>query len=435
MKNYYSLFFISVFFLWVSPMALGNSNFNKTNFILQNVSQTYDMSFDYRGGFDALDMSGFTGAKMVVNSDLGVFVAKVKAANLKNSRLVYVSDCSNSDKTVNVAQGVCGANVNYTLPTTTTPDAKMVLASGSIANNGFFPVGKTMVVYEERTLGDGTATTNPITTCSFNITVIDNEKPILKPGSDRNVDLEADCQITIPDLSGDVTDNCGATITQNPAIGSKVALAHNGTTTVTVTAKDAAGNTDIKVVTLTAKDVTQPVLTVNAVQDVNLDASCEITVPDVRGSATDNCTFTITQSPAIGSKVTLAHNGKIAVTVTAKDAAGNTDIKVVTLTAKDVTQPVLTVNAVQDVNLDASCEITVPDVRGSATDNCTFTITQSPAIGSKVALAHNGTTTVTVTAKDAAGNTDIKVVTLTAKDVTQPVLTVNAVQDVNLDAS
>ncbi|WP_211363086.1 LamG-like jellyroll fold domain-containing protein [Gelidibacter salicanalis] len=251
----------------------------------------------------------------------------------------------------------------------------------------------------------------------------------------QDVNLDASCEITVPDVRGFATDNCMFTITQSPAIGSKVALAHNGTTTVTVTAKDAAGNTDIKVVTLTAKDVTQPVLTVNAVQNVNLDASCEITVPDVRGSATDNCMFTITQSPSIGSKVALAHNGTTTVTVTAKDAAGNTDIKIVTLTAKDVTKPVLTVGGTQNVNLDASCGITVPDVRGSATDNCTFTITQSPAIGSKVALAHNGTTTVTVTAKDAAGNTDIKVVTLTAKDVTQPVLTVNAVQDVNLDAS
>jgi len=44
------------------------------------------------------------------------------------------------------------------------------------------------------------------------------------------------------------------------------------------------------------------------------------------------------------------------------DAAGLTDVEVVTLTAKDVTAPVLTAGSNQNVNLDANCQITVPDV-------------------------------------------------------------------------
>ncbi|TDU34337.1 putative secreted protein (Por secretion system target), partial [Gelidibacter sediminis] len=289
---------------------------------------------------------------------------------------------------------------------------------------------------------DGTTTVTVTATDSAGNTDIKNvvltakdvTAPVLTADSNQAVNLDADCEITVPDVMGSATDNCTVTITQSPAVGSKVSLVHDGTTTVTVTATDAAGNTDVKNVVLTAKDVTNPVLTVASDDDVYLDAGCEITVPDVMGSATDNCTVTITQSPAVGSKVSLVHDGTTTVTVTATDAAGNTDVKNVVLTAKDVTAPVLTADSNQAVNLDADCEITVPDVMGSATDNCTVTITQSPAVGSKVSLVHDGTTTVTVTATDAAGNTDVKNVVLTAKDVTAPVLTADSNQAVNLDA-
>ncbi len=268
----------------------------------------------------------------------------------------------------------------------------------------------------------------------------DNIAPVLTAEADQDVNLDADCSVTVPDLTdgSSATDNCTVSITQLPLAGAVVSSAHNGTVEVTVTATDAAGNSDSKTVTLTAKDVTAPVLTAEADQDVNLDADCSVTVPDLTdgSSATDNCTVSITQLPLAGAVVSSAHNGTVEITVTATDAAGNSDSKTVTLTAKDVTAPVLTAEADQDVNLDADCSVTVPDLTdgSSATDNCTVSITQLPLAGAVVSSAHNGTVEVTVTATDAAGNSDSKTVTLTAKDVTAPVLTAEADQDVNLDA-
>src|SRR4029078_3764778 len=226
-------------------------------------------------------------------------------------------------------------------------------------------------------------------------------------------------------------------ITQSPAVGATVSSSHNGTINVTVTATDAAGLTNVKTVVLTAKDITPPVLTPAANQNVNLNGSCSATVPDVRGTATDNCAGTIiTQSPAVGATVSSSHNGTINVTVTATDAAGLTNVKTVVLTAKDITPPVLTPAANQNVNLNGSCSATIPDVRGTAIDNCPGTvITQSPAVGATVSSSHNGTINVTVTATDAAGLTDVKTVVLTAKDITPPVLTPAANQNVNLNGS
>ena len=271
------------------------------------------------------------------------------------------------------------------------------------------------------------------------LTAKDVTAPELTAEADQDVNVDENCSVTIPDLvdGSTATDNCTYEITQFPLAGTVVASSHNGTIAVTVTATDAAGNTDDAIVTLTAKDVTAPVLTAEADQDVNVDENCSVTIPDlVDGStATDNCTYTITQSPAAGDVVSSEHNGTIAVTVTATDAAGNKDESVVTLTAKDVTAPELTAEADQDVNVDENCSVTIPDlVDGStATDNCTYTITQSPAAGDVVSSEHNGTIAVTVTATDAAGNKDESVVTLTAKDVTAPELTAEADQDVNVD--
>jgi large repetitive protein len=194
---------------------------------------------------------------------------------------------------------------------------------------------------------------------------------------------------------------------------------------VLVTATDIANNDAIHIVTLTAKDVTPPVLTAAANQNVNLDAGCSITVPNVTGSATDNCTgVTITQSPIAGTTVSAVHDGTYSVTVTATDLAGLTATSVVVITAKDVTAPVLTAAANQDVTLDGGCMITVPNVTGSASDNCSgTTITQSPMATSTLAAVHNGTYSVTVTATDLGGNTATSIVVLTAKDQTAPTIT------------
>src|SRR5690606_10575446 len=95
-------------------------------------------------------------------------------------------------------------------------------------------------------------------------------------------------------------------------------------------------------VVLTAQDLSAPVLTAADDQDVTLGANCTIVIPDVRGTATDNCKgTTITQSPAVGAEVEAVDGKTIAVTVTATDAAGNTDVETVTLTAQDVTAPTI----------------------------------------------------------------------------------------------
>ncbi|BDD05127.1 HYR domain-containing protein [Aureibacter tunicatorum] len=278
---------------------------------------------------------------------------------------------------------------------------------------------------------------------TVNVTA-DNTDPVITvcASTPSNLSANINCQAICPDLTGQVTatDNCTAspTITQSPAAGSTLGL---GTTTITLTATDASGNTATCQVNQTVVDNTDPVITVCASTPANLSANinCQAVCPDLTGqvTATDNCTGspTITQSPAAGSTLGL---GTTTITLTATDGSGNTTTCQVNQTVVDDTDPVITVCASTPSNLSANsnCQAVCPDLTGqiTATDNCTLSpaITQSPAAGSTLGL---GTTTITLTATDGSGNTTTCQVNQTVVDDTDPVITVCASTPSNLSAN
>src|SRR5207247_2280690 len=94
-----------------------------------------------------------------------------------------------------------------------------------------------------------------------------------------------------------------------------------GTSTVTMTARDAAGNTTTAAFRVTVVDTTAPVLVVPA--DITVEAtSAAGAVVSFAATATDAVsTPTITYSQAPGTTFVL---GTSTVTMTARDAAGNT---------------------------------------------------------------------------------------------------------------
>src|SRR6185369_15243163 len=106
----------------------------------------------------------------------------------------------------------------------------------------------------------------------------------------------------------------------------------------------------------------------------------------------------------------------------ATDAAGNSSTCSMALTVDDSTPPTLSCFPLAILPADANCQAEVPNLipRASAADNCTaLTVTQSPAAGTLVGL---GSTTITVTAIDAAGNSNMCSTLLRVIDITPPVL-------------
>jgi hypothetical protein len=269
---------------------------------------------------------------------------------------------------------------------------------------------------------------NVTTTGSTSLGLDATPPSITCPAAPAPIAANASCQAAVPDLvSGAIaSDNCGGavTITQSPSAGTLVEL---GSTTVTLTAQDVAGNAADCPVEIVVIDTTPPSITCPATPaPIAATANCQAAVPNlVNGTtATDNCAgaVTITQIPTAGTLVGL---GNRLVTLVAKDAANNTRTCTVTITVVDTTPPTIscpTTPAPIPVG-PTGCQAAVPNLVSGATasDNCGaggVTITQNPTAGTLVGL---GNTSVTLTAKDAANNTATCTVTVTVTN-TAPVI-------------
>lgn len=273
--------------------------------------------------------------------------------------------------------------------------------------------------------------------CTFNVTVNDVTPPTITCPANQAGTVNASCQFALLNYTGMAVaaDNCGApTVTQSPAAGTNVGV---GTTVVTLTATDAAGLTATCTFNVVVTDVTAPTITCPANQTLNVNASCNASLPSYVGMAitADNCgVATVTQAPAVGT-VLNGHGTVQVVTLTVTDVNGLTSSCNFNVTLQDVTPPTVTCPANQTAVANASCQFTMIDYTGMVTtsDNCVgaVTVTQSPASGTLV----SGTQTVTMTATDAAGNTATCTFQVVVTDNTPPVITCPGNQTGNVNAS
>ncbi len=318
-----------------------------------------------------------------------------------------------TDFSVNVDPGTCGAVVTYTMPTTNLSGGSMVLTS-ALGIGDTFPDGPTTVTYEER--DSGNTATGQI--CNFVVTVLDNEAPVLTPGIDRNVNLDASCEITIPNVLGTATDNCDvASITQNPIAGFVISAVHNQTINVTVTATDDSGNTDVETVVLTAIDVINPITPTLA----NLTGECSVTA--TAPTTTDACSGTITGTTT--DPLTYNTQGTYIIVWNFDDGNGNISTQTQNVVIDDLTAP--TPDVATLANVTAQCEVTslTPP---TATDNCGGTVTVTN--DATLPISTQGTTVVTWTYDDGNGNTSTQTQNVIIDDITAPTPDVATLADV-----
>ena len=273
-----------------------------------------------------------------------------------------------------------------------------------------YPIGTTTVNYYAQ---DGYSNRS---TGSFTITVRDTIAPVLTVPANQTVEATSTAGAAANYAAATATDAVGVTsLTSSAASGSTFAI---GLNTVTVTAKDAAGHTTTGSFTITVQDTIAPALTVPANQTLEATSAAGATAT-FAASASDAVGVTsLTYSAASGSTFAI---GTTTVTVTAKDAAGHTTTGSFTVTVADTIAPVITVPVVAATEATSALGAIVNYAVATATDAVGLTsLTYSKASGTTFAI---GSTTVTVTAKDAAGNTSTKNFTVTVKDSTAPVIT------------
>jgi len=239
---------------------------------------------------------------------------------------------------VNNDPGICGAVVNYNTTVTGAPVPTLSYSfsgatTGSGAGNGsgsVLNVGETTVTVTATNIC-GTAT------CSFRVTVVDTQNPTITCPANIQANTDAGiCAGTVATPNPIRADNCavteltwtltGATTGSSPATGINnvgTRLFNKGTTSVTYTVKDAAGNTATCSYTVTVRDVEIPAITCSPNITATTPAGSCTAIVNYTITATDNCPGVTTQlvsGPASGSAFPL---GTTTVTWRAIDAATN----------------------------------------------------------------------------------------------------------------
>jgi len=333
-----------------------------------------------------------------------------------------VSDCP-TNITVSTDAGLCEAEVSWTVPTAT--DNCGVVTVDNTHNPGdIFPVGTTVVTY---TFTDGANPAN-VTICTFTVTVIDNEAPVIVdcPTDIVVVNDPGQCGANVTWTAPSATDNCGLTTwTSNFNSGDFFPV---GTTVVTYTAVDAQGNVTTCSFTVTVEDVELPTITCPADFEVTVSPStCAGLVNLPAPIVSDNCPDFVLTGPIISPDLGLISGGQwpvgvYTVSYIVTDASGNQDSCSYTVTVNDESAPIIvacpdniTVN-----NAPGLCGANVSWTVPSALDDCgvvSFTSTHNPGDFFSV-----GQHTVIYTAVDASGNVTICQFVITVIDNEAPVV-------------
>ncbi|WKK83315.2 HYR domain-containing protein [Marivirga arenosa] len=297
-----------------------------------------------------------------------------------------------------VAEGNCTAIATWPGVTASDNCDSNVDISSNINSGTSFILGTTAINYTA--IDDAGNVAN----ASFNVVVEDNTSPtVLSCPGDITVSADGDCSAVARWSLPTFDDNCDndLSITSNHNPGEAFLL---GSTTVTYTAEDDAGNSIDCSFQVTVIDDTAP--SIEPLNDITVSTSgdgCQAIVSWDPIIISDNCSSSITAdtSPSSGDIFSL---GETVVTVTATDEAGNQSTSNFSVFVEDNTAGVVS-NCPQDIVISSNANCTAAATWSSPvfTDNCdaNLTISSSHQSGDVFPL---GTTLVTYSATDKAGN-------------------------------
>lgn len=320
--------------------------------------------------------------------------------------------------TVNNAQGQCSATVQYSTPggTDNCPGVTTAQTAG-LGTGSVFPVGTTTETYAAADAAGNTAS------CSFTVTVVDNENPALTCPNNISVNAaNSSCDAVVSFNAPVGTDNCPGVTTTRTAGQASGSTFSVGASTVTYTSTDASGNSSNCSFTVTVVDNQNPTISCPANISVNNDAgNCSAVVSYSAPGGVDNCPGAVTaRTTGLGSGAAFPV-GTTTETYTVTDGGGNTANCAFSVTVSDNENPAITCPSNISVNNDpGNCSAIVQFNVPAGTDNCpgaNTTLTAGQAPGSAFNV---GTVSNSYTVTDAAGNTASCSFTVTVTDNENP---------------
>jgi large repetitive protein len=291
-------------------------------------------------------------------------------------------------------------------------------------------------------------------TCSFQVTVIDNTPVAVNCLAAQNLQLSLDCSATLPDYRSLIqpTNLCtppsNIIITQTPAPGTVVTgvgpLTVTFTATITGTSKSSTCETTVNKI-----DITKPTITCPANVSANTSVgTCTTAVPNIGATATDGCavasvSYIISGATNISSPLsgindasgTTFNKGISTVNYLAKDASGNEIGCSFTVTVNDAELPVIACPANVSTSTTAGlCTAVVTYSTPVGTDNCLGAVTTQTAGLASGSVFPIGSTTNTYLVTDASGNTASCSFIVIVNDIELPQITCPSNISQNADA-
>lgn len=318
--------------------------------------------------------------------------------------IITTADAGMCDVVVNFPDAIALDNCNVTVTQTNGP-----------LSGGTFPVGTTVVEFTATDAGGNS------TSCTFNVTVTDDELPAVVC-QDITIDLDefGTASIVASDIDGGSTDNCG--IDTLSIDFDTFDCSNVGSNNVALTVTDVNGNVDTCIAVVTVQDVTDPVALCQDIT-IELDANgmASIVANDVDGGSSDACgidTLTVDVDTFDCSNI-----GTNNVVLTVTDVNGNTSTCTAVVTVVDTIAPTLVCQpATITIGPDGTATVdplllidqTIP------LDNCTIDSLATNA-GTLDCSDVGSTITVTVFAVDVNGNITSCETILTIEDSLGPV--------------
>ena len=302
-------------------------------------SFTYTPAANFHGS-DSFTFKVNDGNQDSNTSTVNITVTEVNDAPSANSQ--SVSTNSNTPVAITLSgNDVETAAANLVFTVTVSPAHGSL--SGSGANLTYTPdanySGPDSFEFTVLDDGDGSSAALTSAAATVSITVNDTVAPTINAPANVTVNTDAyatTCGTVVTEAQlgiATASDNAGSVSIERSGVPSGNVFPV-GTTTITYTATDGAGNSASAQQTVTVIDNTAPTLIAPAPVTANSKGTGQAAVPDFTADsvAGDNCgPVTVTQSPLAG---TLLERGTHVITLTATDAAGNVTTATTTFTVK-----------------------------------------------------------------------------------------------------
>jgi gliding motility-associated-like protein len=285
-----------------------------------------------------------------------------------------------------------------------------------------FPKGTTVVTYTAKDASGNTSI------CSFNVTVVDYVAPsITACSSDITVNANASCQAVVNWDPPIYSDNClGTVLSSTKPSGSTF---DKGTTVVTYTATDVAGNTATCSFNVNVVDNSPPIISgCPANKTVSANSSCQAVVSWPAPTVSDNCsaaTLVVDKPPGSVFEV-----GTTKVTYTATIPSGESAICSFDVIVVDNSPPQVVAIGTTTATVGSDCRTNVNWSTPNILDCNDFQIESTHQPGDEFDF---GTTQVTYSLTDALGNSSDYSFQVVVRNQNPPVI-LNCPADISVEA-